>query len=98
MADANENYIHKSVRGEVVSQIHRFRKDTENSIKVNKKTIEKLKGVETVHIYGLSFSPVDVPYMNEIASKVNTATTKWKVNFYSDEDKEKAVFIFIRRV
>ena len=31
MADAGEDYIHQSVRGEVVSQIHRLRKNTDNS-------------------------------------------------------------------
>ena len=90
MADSGENYIHQSVREEVVSQIHRLRKDTEGIIKVNKKSFESLKDVETVHIYGLSFSPVDVPYLDEIVSEVNTATTKWIVSWYKDEDRKKA--------
>lgn len=94
MADAGEDYIHQSVRGEVVSQIHRLRKNTESIIKVNKNTFDSLKDVETIHIYGLSFSPVDVPYLNEIVSKVNTTTTKWEVSFYSEEDKEKAESYF----
>ena len=38
MADAGEDYIHQSVRGEVVSQIHRLRKNTESIIKVNTTT------------------------------------------------------------
>ena len=73
MADAGEDYIHQSVRGEV------------------------LKDVETIHIYGLSFSPVDVPYLDEIVSEVNTPTTKWEVSFYSDEDKDKAESYFYQK-
>ena len=92
MADAGEDYIHQSVRGEVVSQIHRLRKNTESIIKVNKKTFDLLKDVETIHIYGLSFSPVDV-----IVSEVNTPTTKWEVSFYSDEDKDKAESYFYQK-
>lgn len=94
MADSGENYIHQSVREEVVSQIHRLRKDTEGIIKVNKKSFESLKDVETVHIYGLSFSPVDVPYLDEIVREVNTATTKWIVSWYKDEDRKKAECFF----
>lgn len=94
MADAGEDYIHQSVRGEVISQIHNLRKDTENIIKANKKTFETLNDVQTVYIYGLSFSPVDEPYLDEVASKVNAATTKWVVSYYSDEDKENAEQFF----
>lgn len=94
MADTGEDYIHQSVRGEVVSQIHRLRKNTESIIKVNKDTFDSLKDVETIHIFGLSFSPVDVPYLDEIVSKVNTTTTKWEVSFFSDEDREKAESYF----
>lgn len=94
MADSGENYIHLSVREEVVSQIHRLRKDTEGIIKVNKKSFESLKDVKIIHVYGLSFSPVDVPYLDKIVSEVNAATTKWIVSWYEDEDKMKAKRFF----
>lgn len=90
MADNGEDYIHQSVRGEVVSQIHNLRKDTENIIRANKKTFEALKDVQIVYIYGLSFSPVDEPYLDEVASRVDTATTKWVISYYSDVDKDNA--------
>lgn len=94
MADSGEDYIHQSVRGEVVSQIHNLRKDTENIIKANKETFKALKDVQTVHIFGLSFSPVDEPYLDEIVRRVNSATTNWVVSCYSDEDKENAELFF----
>ena len=89
-SDNGEDYIHQSVRGEVASQIHNLRKDTENIIKMNKKTFEALKNVEQVYIYGLSFSPVDEPYLDEVLRKVNEETTKWTVSYYSPADKETA--------
>ena len=94
MADSGEDYIHQSVREEVVSQIHSLRKDTENIIKANRKTFEALNDVQTIYIYGLSFSPVDEPYLDEVASKVNALTTKWVVSYYSEEDKENAERFF----
>lgn len=96
MADSGEDYIHQSVRGEVVSQIHRLRKDTENIIKANKTTFDALNAVEDVYIYGLSFSPVDEPYLDEVIKKVNTNKTKWTVSYYSDDDKENAEAFFLK--
>ncbi len=93
-ADAGEGYIHQSVRGEVVSQILRLGKDTEGIIKKNKKTFENLKDVETIHIYGLSFSPVDMPYLDEVVSAINKTKTQWTVSYYSEEDKENAEAFF----
>lgn len=94
MADAGEDYIHQSVRGEVVSQIHRLRKNTENIIRANKASFNALKDVESVYIFGLSFSPVDEPYLDEVVTKVTTDTTKWTVSYYSDDDKENAEAFF----
>lgn len=94
MAANGEDYVHQSVRWEVVSQILRLRKDTEGIIKLNKNVFGALKDVRIVHVYGLSFSPVDLPYLDEIVGDVNAAATKWEVSFYSDEDKVRAEQFF----
>lgn len=96
-SDNGEDYIHQSVRGEVTSQVHNLRKDTGNIIKMNKKAFEALKNVEQVYIYGLSFSPVDEPYLDEVLSKVNKETTKWTVSYYSPDDKETAKQYFDKK-
>lgn len=96
-SDNGEDYIHLSVREEVVTQIHRFKKNTENIIKENRKSFDAIKNVQTVFVYGLSFSPVDLPYLNEVLSKVDNDMTKWIVSFYSDEDKETALCYFSQK-
>ena len=97
MADNGEDYIHQSVRGEVVSQIHRLRKHTDNIIKENAKSFQALKNVQNVYIYGLSFSPVDLPYLDEVVSKVNVDAAKWIVSYYSGDDKETAERYFSQK-
>lgn len=97
MTDNGEDYVHQSVRGEVVSQIHRLRKHTDNIIKGNTKTFQSLKNVQTVFIFGLSFSPVDLPYLDEVVGKVNVATTTWRVSYYSDDDREMADSYFTQK-
>lgn len=94
--DSGEDFIHQSVREAVVSQISNLSKDTKNIIYANKKSFESLNSVKIIYVYGLSFSPVDEPYFEEIANKVNTATTNWVISYYSEEDKEKAKRFFIK--
>lgn len=94
--DSGEDFIHQSVREAVVSQISNLSKDTKIIIYGNKKSFESLNGVKIIYVYGLSFSPVDEPYLEEIANKVNSATTNWVISYYSEEDKEKAKRFFIK--
>lgn len=96
-SDSGEDYIHQSVRGEVVSQIHSLRKQTENIIKDNRKCFESLEEVQSVFIYGLSFSPVDEPYLDEVVKHVDLDAAKWIVSYYSDNDKTTAGHYFSRQ-
>ena len=96
-SDSGEDYIHQSVRDEVVSQIHSLRKDTENIIKIHKKIFEALKGVEHIYIYGVSFSPVDEPYLDEVVSKIKTNRTKWTVSYYTTDDMKTAKQYFDKK-
>jgi len=92
--NSGEDYIHQTVRDEVVAQIHRLKKDTAKIIKENKRFFNALKDVQTIYVYGLSFSPVDLPYLDEVLNIINGATTKWVVSFYSDMDKVTASSYF----
>lgn len=96
-SDCGEDYIHQSVREEVVSQIYRLKKDTETIIRMNRDTFDSFQEVESVFIYGLSFSPVDEPYLDEIISKLNINSTKWTVSCYSNSDKETAKQYFNKK-
>ena len=44
--------------------------------------------VEFVHIYGFSFSPVDLDYIDWIY--LNTPkSSQWEVSWFSDQDKDR---------
>lgn len=47
-----------------------------------------LKDVEFVHIYGFSFSPVDVDYIDWIL-KQTPKTSRWEVSWFSEEDERR---------
>ena len=93
-SDYGEDFIHQSVREEVISQVCKLRKDTQSIINVNQKYFETLKDVQTIYIYGFSFSPIDLPYLSKIVSELDIKTTKWIVSYYSEEDIEKAHIFF----
>lgn len=93
-SDNGEDFIHQSVREEVVNQVYKLRKDTQSIINDNQKFFETLKDVQTIYIYGFSFSPIDLPYLSKIVSEVVIKTTKWIVSYYSDGDIENAKKFF----
>ena len=93
-SDDGEDYIHQSVRGEVVSQISSLRKNTAGIILANKKIFESLKDVKHIFVYGLSFSSIDTPYIDELISHIDKDTVQWKVSYLTEDDlaKEQAYF------
>lgn len=44
--------------------------------------------VKIVHIYGLSFSPVDIDYLDWLF-KHTSSEAKWEVSWYSAEDAKR---------
>lgn len=66
-----------------------LRKDVREIIDVNFPFFEKLNTIQEVHIYGFSFSQIDMPYIDKILSKVDVQTSKWEISFFTEQDKEK---------
>lgn len=95
--DDGEDFIYQSVREEVVSQICNLKKDTKSIIDVNRDIFESLSDVQTIYIYGFSFSLIDEPYLNEIVNRVDISITNWIVSYYSDRDKERAQSFFYKK-
>ena len=89
-SENGEDITHELVRKAVVSQVNKLRKDTQSIINVNQIYFEALKDVQTIYIYGFSFSSIDLPYLRKIVSELDIKTTKWIVSFYSEDDIENA--------
>ena len=56
-----------------------------------------MSDVQTIYIYGFSFSLIDEPYLNEIVNRVDISITNWIVSYYSDRDKERAQSFFYKK-
>lgn len=79
--------ITENTKNEVVSQIMKAAKPTDEIIKKNKSIFEKLNKVNKLCIYGLSFSSVDEPYLSRIISSV-APNVELEASYYSLSDKE----------
>lgn len=76
----------------VLDQVAAQRKDV-NSILHSapcRQALNQIKNVSDIHIYGLSFSPVDLPYLKTIVANVNILKTRWEISYFSDDDKQRA--------
>ncbi len=93
-ANDDEDYIHQTVRKEAAAQIYYLNKGTDNIIYNNQAIFKRLREVQEVYVYGLSFSPVDFPYLNEVAKQVPKGAVTWTVSYYSAIDlaREKDYF------
>lgn len=72
----------------VCDVLERYHKNPYEYIFKNDVFFEKINGVKFVHIFGLSFSPVDIDYIDWIYHHTPKDAT-WEVSWYSDEDKKR---------
>ena len=83
--DTQEDEITANARIAAVEQILSIKKDVDSIIKANKRTFDILQSVEKVFIWGMSFSPVDRPYLDKIVDSV-PVNAEFQASFYSKTD------------
>lgn len=84
-----ESIIETSVR-----QLSRMKKNVSEIIRQNYRFFESLKDVRKIYILGFSFSPIDIPYLEEILYKIDINKVLWFASAYDDSD-EKTINKFI---
>ena len=73
-----------------------MKKNVRDIIVQHQKLFETFKDVEKIYVLGLSFSPIDVPYLEEILKYVNKEKMIWVVSSYSHSDNV-SIGDFIKR-
>ncbi len=73
---------------QVSFELNKYHKNPYEHIFKHQKLQKIIKDVEYVHIYGFSFSAVDVDYMDWFFNNVS-ATSQWEVSWFSNEDKNR---------
>ena len=85
----NHDPIIDETETNVVDQVTEQRKDVEEIMANNANILNQLTDVTNIYIYGFSFSPIDIPYLNKIISKIDISKTKWEISYFSTDDKNK---------
>lgn len=66
-------------------------KDVDLIIEKNALFWETIKNVEKIHVWGLSLSEVDIPYIKYINSIITHNSVQWEFSWYSESDKKRIV-------
>lgn len=83
----------ESILNAVANYLEIIYKDTDEQILINKDFFEELKEIEHIVIIGWSAGEVDVPYLREIISKIDSRT-KWTVYYFDETAYETLKKVF----
>lgn len=84
----SDDFMTEQAKKVAIERMIDLRKDVEQIIDENRSFFNQLSSIETIHIWGFSFSPIDLPYLYAILSQVNRRTIQWEINYFTDTDKE----------
>lgn len=72
----------------VERQVNMMKKDTSWIIDANQSTWKAMKNVQHIYCYGLSLSPVDMPYLQKIVASIDVKHVIWHVNVFGNNNEE----------
>ena len=88
--DSNYDSIYEDTKEAVLKNIAALQKPVDSLIERNRSTFDRLRNVERIYIYGLSFSDIDLKYIAEIIRNHNSISdVQWEISYFSETDKEK---------
>lgn len=64
-------------------------KDVKSIIEKNRYFWVSIKNVKKIHIWGLSLSEVDIPYITHICSILSNNDLEWEFSWYEESDKKR---------
>lgn len=77
--------------GAAISGIASQRKPVLDIIKKNNDRFNSFNEVADIHIYGFSFSDIDLPYLDKIVEVVDISNVSWEVSDYNGDNKDAIV-------
>ncbi len=88
--ESNYDPIYEDTKEAVLKNIADLRKPVDSLIERNRSTFDRLRQVERICIYGLSFSDIDLKYIAELIRIHNAASNiQWEISYFSEADKAK---------
>lgn len=72
-----------------------LKKDVEGCIEKNERFFNEIADVQRIYVYGFSFSPIDMPYLEKIIRRTKPET-HWVISWHSQDDKRRIMDFVIR--
>lgn len=72
-----------------------LKKDVEGCIEKNERFFNEIADVQMIYVYGFSFSPIDMPYLEKIIRRTKPET-HWVISWHSQDDKRRIMDFVIR--
>lgn len=93
-----DNYSHEelSVLVKASNELSILYKDVKSIIENNCTFWESIKNINKIHLWGLSLSDVDMPYISHIYSTINNDDIEWEFSWYAESDKNRIIEIVNR--
>ena len=83
-------FPYQNAYSSVIRIMNEWKKDSQNLIDKYKSFFQSLNNCKGVCVLGLSYSDIDIPYLNEIADTV-ASDCKWLLYYHTEEDKKRAI-------
>ncbi len=80
---------------EAADEISILYKNVNCVIEQNTTFWQTLKNIKNIHVWGLSLSEVDMPYIKYISSIINHNDVQWEFSWYSESDKNRIVEVIV---
>lgn len=92
--DNDTDYSYDITEDEVVNQVMKQRKNVEDIISKNENLWNKLKDVKEINLYGISFSDIDIPYIDHVAEITKHNKVWWNTVIYKDTNGKNLLNAF----
>lgn len=84
-----EQFHEQLARDAAIAGVASQRKPVHSIIGKNKEFFDGIKGVQSIHIYGFSFSEIDIPYLEAIMNVVGVEKTLWEISDFEGKERTK---------
>lgn len=88
-AELAEQLHEQLARDAAIAGVASQQKPVHSIIDKSKEFLDSIKGVPNIHIYGFSFSEIDIPYLEAIINVVGVEKTLWEISDFEGKGRTK---------
>lgn len=83
------DWVEEDTYMEIIQRLADQRKPVEELMSKLDKLLYCMTNIKQIHIYGFSFSDIDIPYIEKIVNSIDCDGVIWEVTYYDNDDAVK---------